>query len=101
MIGSWFVAPADDDNLVARVAALESLVSSLQREVALRDGVIIEQLGRIAELERALEEARRGGKRQAAPFSKGDPSSTPKRPGRKSGDKHGRHGHRRVPVGPA
>src|SRR3954447_17204098 len=41
-----------------------------------------------AEVERLkaeLEEARRAGKRQAAPFSKGLPKADPKRPGRKAG----------------
>ena len=46
----------------------------------------------------AMEQLRRAGKRQAAPFSNGDQQSEPNRPGRKSGDKHGRHGHRRVAV---
>lgn len=55
---------------------------------------------RIAELEEGLGEARRAGKRQAAPFSKGAPKPEPKRPGRKPGDGHGRHGHRSVPAGP-
>lgn len=46
-----------------------------------------------------LSEARRTGKRQAAPFSKGDPKDKKKRkkPGRRSGKKHGRHGHRPRP----
>ncbi len=81
------------------VAALGNTVEELKREIAIRDRVIIDQIGRIGELERALEESRRGGKRQAAPFSKGETSSTPKRPGRKSGDSQGRHGHRQMPVG--
>lgn len=55
---------------------------------------------RIAELERLLEEARRSGKRQAAPFRKGDPQEEPARPGRKAGEAHGRHGHRRPPPEP-
>ena len=55
---------------------------------------------RIAELEKLLEESRRSGKRQAAPFSKGEPAEEPKRPGRRTGDLHGRHGHRMAPVGP-
>jgi transposase len=41
-----------------------------------------------AEVERLkaeLEQSRRAGKRQAAPFSKGSPKSDPKRPGRKAG----------------
>src|SRR5437764_12680342 len=41
-----------------------------------------------AEVERLkaeLEQSRRAGKRQAAPFSRGTPKSNPKRPGRKAG----------------
>jgi transposase len=53
---------------------------------------------RIVELEKLLEESRRSGKRQAAPFSKGEPSDEPKRPGRKRGRGHGRHGHRMAPT---
>ena len=53
----------------------------------------------MAELEKLLEDSRRSGRRQAAPFSKGDPKEEPKRPGRRSGNDHGRHGHRAVPVG--
>jgi transposase len=44
-----------------------------------------------------LDAARRQGKRQAAPFSKGPAQQLPKRPGRKSGAAHGRHGHRLLP----
>jgi transposase len=44
-----------------------------------------------------LEEARRAGKRQAAPFSKGDPKKNPARPGRKSGEDYGTRAHRPVP----
>ena len=47
-----------------------------------------------------LDQAQRRSKRQAAPFSKGPPKPTPKRPGRKSGAAHGRHGHR-LPPDPA
>jgi transposase len=61
-------------------------------------------LQRVAELEvqverltRALEEQRRSGKRQAAPFRKGPPKPDPKRPGRKAGEQHGSHGHRPPP----
>ncbi|HSH23024.1 MAG TPA: IS66 family transposase, partial [Acidimicrobiales bacterium] len=52
---------------------------------------------RLAEVERAVEQLRRAGKRQSAPFSKGDPEAEPKRPGRNKGKAHGRHGHRAVP----
>ena len=53
---------------------------------------------RIAELERLVEEVRRSGKRQAAPFRKGDPKEAPAKPGRKKGNAHGRHGHRMAPT---
>ncbi len=52
---------------------------------------------RLGELEARLEAALRAGKRQSAPFSKGEPKTDPKRPGRKSGEQHGRHGHRQPP----
>ena len=51
----------------------------------------------VAKLTAALEEERRRGKRQAAPFSKGSPVTEPKPPGRKSGKRHGPHAHRSVP----
>ena len=66
-----------------RVAELESLVRSLSEQVS--------------KLTAALEEERRRGKRQAAPFSKGPPVAEPKPPGRKSGKRHGPHAHRSVP----
>jgi transposase len=60
--------------------------------------------GRIADLERKLEEALkkldealRAKRRQAAPFSKGDPVADPKRRGRKPGPSYGLKAHRPVP----
>ena len=76
--------------LQAMVAELRSTVAELREQVATRDV-------RIVELEKSLSESRRGGKRQAAPFSKGDPEVEPQRPGRKPGTAHGRHGHRLPP----
>lgn len=75
------------------IAGLNGMVAQLHETVASRDA-------RIAELEKLLEETRRSGRRQSAPCSKGEPSVEPARPGRKSGEDHGRHGHRAVPVGP-
>jgi transposase len=69
--------------LERRVAELEALVRSLSDQVT--------------KLSAALEEERRRGKRQAAPFSKGPPVEEPKPPGRKSGRRHGPHAHRSVP----
>ena len=51
----------------------------------------------LAEARAGLDQAKRPSKRQAAPFSKGPPKPHPKRPGRKSGAAHGRHGHRPPP----
>lgn len=50
---------------------------------------LAEQECQIAKLERLIEELRRGGKRQAAPFSKGAPKSDPKPPGRKAAKLYG------------
>lgn len=94
------VASVDIEGLLARLAAMEARVASLEAEVARKDSFIVYQQERIDKLETALEESRRRSKRQAAPFSKGDPEPEPKTPGRKRGDAHGRHGHRRVPTGP-
>ena len=44
---------------------------------------------KLVRLEAALEAARRAGKRQAAPFSRGEPQSHPRRPGRRAGAAHG------------
>lgn len=52
---------------------------------------------RIAELERVIEELRRGGKRQAAPFRRPEIEQSPKKPGRKRGRGHGKHHHRAAP----
>lgn len=70
--------------LEQRVAELEAMVRALTEQVA--------------KLEAALEEERRKNKRQAAPFRKQErPAAKPKKPGRKSGKRHGRHSRRSVP----
>ena len=60
-----------------------------------------EQLERMREenqrLRNELEAALRAAKRQAAPFSRGEPKNNPKPPGRKSGAAHGTHHQRPVP----
>ena len=81
------------DELIAEIARLQVQVAELSDALATRDA-------RIGELEKLLDDSRRSGKRQAAPFSKGEPAGEPKRPGRKSGKNHGRHGHRMAPAGP-
>lgn len=48
--------------------------------------LIVEQQRLIEQLRQEVEELRRGGKRQAAPFSRNKPGEKPKRPGRKPGE---------------
>jgi transposase len=64
--------------------------SELRRQVE-------KQERRIAQLEKIIEELRRGGKRQAGPFSKGEPKSDPQTPGRKPGERYGKRAGRPVP----
>ena len=51
----------------------------------------------VATLRRKVDELTRAGKRQAAPFSKGEPKPDPKRPGRKSGKDYGKRAYRPKP----
>ena len=53
---------------------------------------------RVERLKRQLDEARRAGRRQAAPFAKDRPQGSGGRPGRKTGAKYGRHGCRPRPT---
>ncbi len=71
------------EELEAKVLVLERQVTALQRQVEV--------------LTRLLDEARRGGKRQSAPFSKAPPKTDPKTPGRKPGDAYGLKAHRLPP----
>jgi transposase len=48
-------------------------------------------------LRRQLDAAARAGKRQAAPFAKGQPAAQPKKPGRKPGKDYGTKAHRQPP----
>lgn len=48
-------------------------------------------------LRKELDAAQRAAKRQAAPFSRGQPKSDPQPPGRKSGAAYGRHHQRPIP----
>lgn len=72
------------------LAASNRAVEDLKEMVASRDQ-------RITELASLLEESRRSGKRQAAPFSKGRHAGEAATPGRKPGPDHGRHEHRAAP----
>ncbi len=85
---------------MSKIASLRKMLERNTAEVAKLSERLSQRDARIAELERLLSDSRRSGKRQAAPFSKGDPKEEPARPGRRSGDAHGRHGHRMAPAGP-
>ena len=52
-------------------------------------------------LRRQLDAATRAGKRQAAPFAKGQPTDQPKKPGRKPGKDYGTKAHRQPPAATA
>ena len=52
----------------------------------------------VERLKRQLDEARRAGRRQAAPFAKDRPQGRGRRPGRRPGAAYGRHGCRRRPT---
>jgi transposase len=62
----------------------------LEREVA-------DLRAQVERLTRLLDEQRRAGKRQAAPFAKGPPKPEPKKPGRKPGKDYGTKAHRQPP----
>ena len=51
-----------------------------------------------AALRKVLDEERRAGKRQAGPFSRNNPRTNPKKPGRKRGSEYGAVSHRRPPA---
>jgi transposase len=82
--------------------AMDARVRELEVENArwrAENAELVRQIGelrdRVEKLTAALEEAHRGGKRQAAPFRKADgPKVEPKTPGRKRGRRHGPHIHR-------
>ena len=63
-----------------RVERLEGELGRLNMENADLKSQLKERDARIAKLESVLEESRRAGKRQAAPFSKDKPKRDPKKP---------------------
>lgn len=52
----------------------------------------------IERLREELEKATRAAKRQAAPFSRGEPKRKPRKPGRKPGKRYGQRGQRPAPA---
>ena len=79
-------------------------VADLEKEIAKRDRWIDQRDRRIDTLEqenerlrREVEKLQQAAKRQAAPFSRGEPKRNPKRRGRKTGKRYGRRASRPVP----
>jgi transposase len=89
----WRVARLEDENAALRDEQ-EQLRADLERLRGERDR--LRQVNR--RLRDEVEALRRAAKRQAAPFSKGEPVSHPKRPGRKPGAAYGTRAHRRQPA---
>ncbi len=69
---------AESAHLRAEGTSLKQLLAEVEQRVAALEAALKEALGQ-------LEAARRAGKRQAAPFSRGRRKDNPKRPGRKKG----------------
>src|SRR3954464_10952055 len=65
----------------AKPPTYEELADLTRRQARQMDELCAE----VERLKAELEQSRRAGKRQAAPFSKGTPKANPKRPGRKPG----------------
>jgi transposase len=74
----------ENRRLRARVTEVEGMVRAMREQIQV--------------LTAALEEARRAGKRQAAPFRKPQPVKKPKKPGRKPGQQYGEHARRIAPA---
>jgi transposase len=82
---------------MATYAELLEENAELRRQVATLVEIVGGQQCRIEQLEQQLDELHRRGKRQAAPFSKGEPKAKPRRPGRRPGPEYGRQAIREVP----
>jgi transposase len=78
------------EELRGELQRLRDRVEQLERENA-------QLRGENSRLREALEEARRSGKRQAAPFSRGKKKDEPDQPGRKRGSEYGSQARRAVP----
>lgn len=83
--------------LVELVAEKDRRIAELEAQVAHLETRLTAQERRIAELDKLLEQRARDGKRQAAPFSKGEPKPDPKPPGRKPGADYGKPAFRAAP----
>jgi hypothetical protein len=80
-----------------RIADLEKEIAKRERWIDQRDRRIDRLKEENERLRREIEKLQQAAKRQAAPFSKGEPKRNPKRRGRKAGKRYGKRGSRPVP----
>lgn len=92
------VSGGEADRLLEFAAGLLAENERLGRENERLRGRCERLTARVSELEAKVEELRRQGKRQAAPFSRGEPEHKPRRPGRRSGEQYGKKAHRQPPA---
>src|SRR5216117_2342052 len=93
----WMKAP-DRGDQADRLKEIEKEVDFLRKDRDATQRRLDKALAENERLRKAREEALRSLKRQAAPFSKGDPKPNPKRPGRKPGAQCGERASRPVPA---
>ena len=105
MAAGWWLADSSREEIARRIREQAREIERLKREKAAiereRDQLRDERDRLERERDRLrdeLETARRAAKRQAAPFSKGAPTPTPRRPGRKLGRAYGPRVWRPVPA---
>src|SRR5438067_1051769 len=94
----WLTARKQIKEIDQEVEKLRRENEELRRD---RERLEKEKNGRRQERDKLKEEpelARRAAKRQAAPFSKGEPETNQKRPGRKGVANYGPKVHRRIPL---
>ncbi len=83
--------------MVAGEEEKDRRIAELERQLAERERQIEKLERKVEQLERINEDLRRAGKRQATPFSRGEPKAKPKRRGRKKGKRYGARASRPVP----
>ena len=93
------------ENLDAEVERLQGELTRRERDaqrLQRKNDRLQRQVDRLKQqverLKRQLDEARRAGRRQAAPFAKDRPQGRGGRPGRRAGAQYGRHGCRPRPA---
>lgn len=94
----WNELTAENARLRAENAVLRAENTRLTDRVKELSAQVDRLTAQVDKLTAALDQARREGKRQAAPFRKPPKSSAPKKPGRKPGENYGQHHRKAVPT---